>query len=525
MQPSASPANPAGRQGPSRGAPNAAPTGSAPGILANAHPSTVQAGAAPKTSILPSDRAAAIASKDSPLMQQAERRGKALANQRGLLNTSLAGEAAQNAVLDRATQLATADSQTLLQSRSLDLEQRRIDVDERIRDFRNNLDQRRLELDEGYRQKALAQEKELEQERFEIERDRVGVAERELDIRDRIESGRLSLSEAQFEFAKEFDTNKFNADEAYRQKALGQAGWIAEQQINQGLARLQLDKLNLSLTQQRFVQEIKARAYEINQNYNMAILQNPNLSGEERSRRLVDAYKEATAWMEKAIQIEFTDVEIPTLPAFTSEFQPPSSSEPPPTTQEPPTPAAAPSTDAGGGGTPAAQPAANTITENGVTYRTSDAIQNAFKNVKGTKARVGSTNYIKRGETWYMQEGSSAPARSSSPPASAPAAAPPPAPRAQAQAPPGPSGISPQSTQGRQHQLSTRNGSQVIRDTVGRRFEVEEVTVTPEVAKQIERKRRSRYGTSNETRVGGDTYYVVGNKLYKRKPGQSTRGT
>lgn len=55
-------------------------------------------------------RAASIIGADSPLMQQAATRGTQLAAQRGLTNSSLAAEASQNAVLNAAVPIATADA-------------------------------------------------------------------------------------------------------------------------------------------------------------------------------------------------------------------------------------------------------------------------------------------------------------------------------------------------------------------------------------------------------------------------------
>lgn len=55
-------------------------------------------------------RVASITAKDSPLMQLAKTRGTQLAAQRGLTNSTLAGEAEQNSVLAAATPIATADA-------------------------------------------------------------------------------------------------------------------------------------------------------------------------------------------------------------------------------------------------------------------------------------------------------------------------------------------------------------------------------------------------------------------------------
>lgn len=58
------------------------------------------------------DRVADIIKKDSELMQLADTRGRQRANAAGLLNSSLAAESAQAAVMERATPLGMQDAQT-----------------------------------------------------------------------------------------------------------------------------------------------------------------------------------------------------------------------------------------------------------------------------------------------------------------------------------------------------------------------------------------------------------------------------
>lgn len=55
-------------------------------------------------------RVSSLIAQDSPLMQQAKTKGTQLAASRGLTNSTLAGEAEQNAVLAAATPIATADA-------------------------------------------------------------------------------------------------------------------------------------------------------------------------------------------------------------------------------------------------------------------------------------------------------------------------------------------------------------------------------------------------------------------------------
>lgn len=56
------------------------------------------------------DNVAKITSQDSPLMQQAKTQGLQTANRRGLLNSSIAVGAAQNAVIQAATPIASQDA-------------------------------------------------------------------------------------------------------------------------------------------------------------------------------------------------------------------------------------------------------------------------------------------------------------------------------------------------------------------------------------------------------------------------------
>jgi len=53
---------------------------------------------------------------DSPLMKRAETKGKQYANQRGLLNSSMAAGASTGAMIDRAAPIAQQDSNSLMQS-------------------------------------------------------------------------------------------------------------------------------------------------------------------------------------------------------------------------------------------------------------------------------------------------------------------------------------------------------------------------------------------------------------------------
>jgi hypothetical protein len=69
----------------------------------------------------------AILASDSPLMQRARTAGLQFANKRGLLNSSIAGEAAQNAMIDAALPIASQDAdisnQQTMQQRDIQLQQ------------------------------------------------------------------------------------------------------------------------------------------------------------------------------------------------------------------------------------------------------------------------------------------------------------------------------------------------------------------------------------------------------------------
>jgi hypothetical protein len=88
-----------------------------------------------------------ILAKDSPLMQRAATQGKQVANNRGLLNSSMAGEAAQGAMIDRATPIASQDSQSALSLSQFNAGQTN-DMRRQANDFsiRSNL----LEQGQGY---------------------------------------------------------------------------------------------------------------------------------------------------------------------------------------------------------------------------------------------------------------------------------------------------------------------------------------------------------------------------------------
>ena len=177
MQPSMQPNQPLGNQVPiMRGSVQTGPAptirGFVPGDPEPVASSVAEApapvpGQAPTTTT--SERTRAIIGQDSPLMRQAATRGRQHAHQRGLLNSSLAAESAQGAVLDRSIELGKAD------------------VEDEFRTFYAGLDKAKFESDSNYRNSVLDQEKKLQERRLELD-ETVGLGGLEID-RDRLASG------------------------------------------------------------------------------------------------------------------------------------------------------------------------------------------------------------------------------------------------------------------------------------------------------------------------------------------------
>lgn len=95
--------------------------GAAEGVLPYAEAQMKQPGLlAPQSSVSPNQTSQyqlqQMLASDSPLMQQAATMGNQRANQRGLLNSSMASQAAQGAMIDRATPFAQQDASTYFQN-------------------------------------------------------------------------------------------------------------------------------------------------------------------------------------------------------------------------------------------------------------------------------------------------------------------------------------------------------------------------------------------------------------------------
>ena len=343
VQPSARPGNVMGRQ--SQAGPPAVPTGASPSLTTpavqpanSAEPPSPVTGTpimdaasgqrpTPPTTTT-SQRVAQIAAKGGPLMQRAETQGRQYANERGLLNSSLAAGAAQGAVLDRATDLARSDVQDRLNQFYAGIERERLDSDssyrERVLAQEKQLQDRRISLDEeisrgglelkreglvfdrerfasdeGYRDRVLAQENDLVTRRLNFDKDRFrsdevyrrDVLEQEAEI----EAARVELTRDEQEFRRAFDRERFESDESYRSEALAQHKQLADRQSDLQIKELGLRKDQFSSNAYASLRSSVTQASATYQNVVASIMANPDLDGPARQRALSKAKQDYNA--------------------------------------------------------------------------------------------------------------------------------------------------------------------------------------------------------------------------------------
>lgn len=178
-------------------------------------PSTGSTSSAPASAsggIAPTSAAAGldgILASNSPLMRRAEQSGFNTANKRGLLNSSVAAEAAQGAMIDRATPIAMQDAQTSAQERmqgkDIDAqmerlrEQGRITGQQQSADSAAQMERLKLTLQNSDSQQAKAISAELQRLDLQI-KSAEGQQKRDLEaqrerllISGELEIGRISL--------------------------------------------------------------------------------------------------------------------------------------------------------------------------------------------------------------------------------------------------------------------------------------------------------------------------------------------
>ena len=213
MQPSMQPNNPLGDQAPTvRGSVQSGP---APASMAQTSATSPVPGQLPTTTT--SERTHEIISKDSPLMRQAETRGRQYAHQRGLLNSSLAAGAAQGAVLDRGIELGKAD------------------IEDEFRSFYAGLDMTKFESDSNYRNRALDQEKEIQDRKLSLDEE---ISRGKLSLDEEISRGGLELEESRLGF----DRQRFASDEGYRDRVLAQEKELTRNRLNFDVTRFRSDE-------------------------------------------------------------------------------------------------------------------------------------------------------------------------------------------------------------------------------------------------------------------------------------------
>ena len=274
----------------------------------------------------PSERVQEIISAGGPLMQQAETHGKQYAQSRGLLNSSLGAQASQAAVLDRAIPLAQSDVQSEINNfyASLDMDKYESDVDYRNRaleqernlqdrklaldttlghgqldvnqrnlalqkeqqEFYRGLDQQRMETDEAYRRDMKEQERQIQDRRASLDEElgRAGVEQGARRL-DQNQQG-LDQQKKQQDFYQNLDREKFLSDDAYRNNMMEQDSFFRTQSAERDMLSLgiQLDGLRLSerttITNQ-FMQVDRDTEAAI-----AAIMSNPDMQGPARTNAI-----------------------------------------------------------------------------------------------------------------------------------------------------------------------------------------------------------------------------------------------
>ena len=234
---------------------------------------------------LVSERAAQIADAGGPLMQQAELQGRQYANSRGLLNSSLGAEAAQQAVIARASELASQDitawkaaEENRLQQQALNLQQwsakalhhregTRINLEMEKFNFSRELDLERFRSDVHYRNAALNQQRDLAQQQ-------------------------LDLDNRRFEFSSHLDAERFRSDVEYRNAALRQQWTLSQQQVDLDAHRIGIDLARLNTDQRNQVLNGRLAANQSWQQAMIALYSNEAIPAAQKAEiaRMLTAY-------------------------------------------------------------------------------------------------------------------------------------------------------------------------------------------------------------------------------------------
>ena len=277
----------------------------------------------------PTERVAEISDRSSPLMKRAETRALQQANSRGLLNSSLAVGSAQGAVLDRALDLALADTQAEYEKFKLEIDQNRFENDvnyrdrvleqeREIKDRQISLEEQRLQSSEGLERERLDLQGELgrgglaqDQQRIDLqgelgrgkltldekragwENDHRGTAlaldERRTTLQEEISRGQLTIEQARQEMAEEnqafyqsLDGEKFRTDNDYRYDVLEQDRKFRQFDANLALQHFGLETDRLKLADKQTALNAVMGLEQYRATVFSAIMNNPNMSKADR---------------------------------------------------------------------------------------------------------------------------------------------------------------------------------------------------------------------------------------------------
>lgn len=213
---------------------------------------------------------------DSPLMQRAATQGRQMANQRGLLNSSMAAGAAQGAMIDRAQPFALQDSNNLMQN----ARQNAASQNEM------NMLQGSTLADSFLNNQQFQQQSALQSQDYDI---RSGLQEQQAGLQAQQEAQRFgyerSLAEQQAGFQEERDVRLFEQDLEATAQQYGLESDILAQEGQQQMERLYGTSLaNAWGVMGNNVTDIVAQALiEIND-----IQTNPNIEPEDKTELIAD---------------------------------------------------------------------------------------------------------------------------------------------------------------------------------------------------------------------------------------------
>ena len=213
---------------------------------------------------------------DSPLMQRAATQGRQMANQRGLLNSSMAAGAAQGAMIDRAQPFALQDSNNLMQNARQNAAAQN----------EMNMLQGSTLADSFLNNQQFQQQSALQAQDYDI---RSGLQEQQAGLQAQQEAQRFgyeqALAEQQAGFQEERDVRLFEQDLEATAQQYGLESDILAQEGQQQMERLYGTSLaNAWGVMGNNVTDIVAQALiEIND-----IQTNPNIEPEDKTELIAD---------------------------------------------------------------------------------------------------------------------------------------------------------------------------------------------------------------------------------------------